>query len=167
MKTAMPTMLNFLFEPPWCMSFFCAVENNFLSSSLALATSISMFYWTLLTLSSYCIWSGGRFSDGWGSCDRRDKRFNKPNHDIPSTAETRAKNKACQVWKTSALLHLLSHLNVAKLLILRCNKLQRVSRWSISNRPRNLWALNLMSWINIVFKYMGLMCVYNQIIIMR
>ncbi|TVU05636.1 hypothetical protein EJB05_48805, partial [Eragrostis curvula] len=40
---------------------------------------------------------GGRFSDGWGSCDRREKRFNKPNHDIPSTAETRAKNKACQV----------------------------------------------------------------------
>ncbi|PRQ43282.1 hypothetical protein RchiOBHm_Chr3g0466791 [Rosa chinensis] len=37
---------------------------------------------------------GGRFSDGWGSCDRREKRFNKPNHDIPSTAETRAKNKA-------------------------------------------------------------------------
>ncbi|XP_076955011.1 uncharacterized protein LOC143629687 isoform X2 [Bidens hawaiensis] len=39
---------------------------------------------------------GGRFSDGWGSCDRREKRFIKPNHDIPSTAETRAKNKACQ-----------------------------------------------------------------------
>ncbi|XP_050382593.1 uncharacterized protein LOC126799434 isoform X2 [Argentina anserina] len=37
---------------------------------------------------------GGRFSDGWGSCDRREKRFNKPNHDVPSTAETRAKNKA-------------------------------------------------------------------------
>lgn len=40
---------------------------------------------------------GGRFSDGWGSCERREKRFLKPNHDIPSTAETRAKNKACQV----------------------------------------------------------------------
>lgn len=40
---------------------------------------------------------GGRFSDGWGSCERREKRFSKPNHDIPSTAETRAKNKACQV----------------------------------------------------------------------
>ncbi|XP_075507881.1 uncharacterized protein LOC142544730 [Primulina tabacum] len=39
---------------------------------------------------------GGRFSDGWGSCERREKRFMKPNHDIPSTAETRAKNKACQ-----------------------------------------------------------------------
>ncbi|KAG7964780.1 hypothetical protein I3843_09G187800 [Carya illinoinensis] len=39
---------------------------------------------------------GGRFSDGWGSCERREKRFVKPNHDIPSTAETRAKNKACQ-----------------------------------------------------------------------
>ncbi|KAM1307284.1 hypothetical protein ACFX2H_009556 [Malus domestica] len=40
---------------------------------------------------------GGRFSDGWGACDRREKRFNKPNHDIPSTAETRAKSKASQV----------------------------------------------------------------------
>ncbi|CAI0472706.1 unnamed protein product [Linum tenue] len=39
---------------------------------------------------------GGRFSDGWGSCEKREKRFFKPNHDIPSTAETRAKNKACQ-----------------------------------------------------------------------
>ncbi|XP_074369696.1 uncharacterized protein LOC141711169 isoform X2 [Apium graveolens] len=39
---------------------------------------------------------GGRFSDGWGSCEKREKRFLKPNHDIPSTAETRAKNKACQ-----------------------------------------------------------------------
>ncbi|KAL5549969.1 hypothetical protein UlMin_000145 [Ulmus minor] len=39
---------------------------------------------------------GGRFSDGWGSCERREKKFLKPNHDIPSTAETRAKNKACQ-----------------------------------------------------------------------
>ncbi|OVA18348.1 hypothetical protein BVC80_1835g787 [Macleaya cordata] len=42
---------------------------------------------------------GGRFSDGWGSCERREKRFLKPNHDIPSTAETRAKNKACQCSK--------------------------------------------------------------------
>ncbi|XP_052174773.1 uncharacterized protein LOC127789810 [Diospyros lotus] len=40
--------------------------------------------------------NGGRFSDGWGSCERSEKRFSKPNHDIPSTAETRAKNKACQ-----------------------------------------------------------------------
>ncbi|XP_047332582.1 uncharacterized protein LOC124936159 [Impatiens glandulifera] len=38
----------------------------------------------------------GRYSDGWGSCERNEKRFIKPNHDIPSTAETRAKNKACQ-----------------------------------------------------------------------
>ncbi|XP_039792616.1 uncharacterized protein LOC120658408 isoform X1 [Panicum virgatum] len=46
---------------------------------------------------------GGRFSDGWGSCDRREKRFNKPNHDIPSTAETRAKNKACQALEITVL----------------------------------------------------------------
>lgn len=45
----------------------------------------------------FVVTRGGRFSDGWGSCERREKRFLKPNHDIPSTAETRAKNKACQV----------------------------------------------------------------------
>ncbi|KAL8129762.1 hypothetical protein V2J09_018917 [Rumex salicifolius] len=39
----------------------------------------------------------GRFSDGWGSCERTEKRFMKPNNDIPTTAETRAKNRACQV----------------------------------------------------------------------
>ncbi|PUZ72090.1 hypothetical protein GQ55_2G365400 [Panicum hallii var. hallii] len=41
---------------------------------------------------------GGRFSDGWSSCDRREKRFNKPNHDIPSTAETRAKNRLARIF---------------------------------------------------------------------
>ncbi|KAI3704776.1 hypothetical protein L1987_75005 [Smallanthus sonchifolius] len=46
---------------------------------------------------------GGRFSDGWGSCDRREKRFIKPNNNIPSIAETRAKNKACQIssWQVN------------------------------------------------------------------
>ncbi|KAL5991960.1 hypothetical protein ACLOJK_012872 [Asimina triloba] len=44
---------------------------------------------------------GGRFSDGWGSCERREKKFLKPNHDIPSTAETRAKNRACQDTESS------------------------------------------------------------------
>ncbi|CAM6082744.1 unnamed protein product [Calypogeia fissa] len=38
----------------------------------------------------------GRYTDSWGSCDRGEKRFSKPNHDIPSTAETRAKTRACQ-----------------------------------------------------------------------
>ncbi|KAH7283564.1 hypothetical protein KP509_34G013700 [Ceratopteris richardii] len=38
----------------------------------------------------------GRYTDAWGSCDRNEKRFSKPNHDIPSTAETRAKTRACQ-----------------------------------------------------------------------
>ena len=38
----------------------------------------------------------GRFADGWGSCSRGEKSFSKPNHDIPATAETRAKNRACQ-----------------------------------------------------------------------
>lgn len=52
-----------------------------------------LYYCFILSLFS----RGGRFSDGWGSCELREKRFLKPNHDIPSTAETRAKNKACQV----------------------------------------------------------------------
>eukprot|EP00960_Hanusia_phi_P018832 554889-Hanusia_phi.AAC.6 len=37
----------------------------------------------------------GRFADAWGACDAREKRFMKPNHDVPATAETRAKNRAC------------------------------------------------------------------------
>eukprot|EP00281_Chroomonas_sp_CCMP1168_P017553 CAMPEP_0206220732 /NCGR_PEP_ID=MMETSP0047_2-20121206/5036_1 /ASSEMBLY_ACC=CAM_ASM_000192 /TAXON_ID=195065 /ORGANISM="Chroomonas mesostigmatica_cf, Strain CCMP1168" /LENGTH=181 /DNA_ID=CAMNT_0053643415 /DNA_START=15 /DNA_END=561 /DNA_ORIENTATION=+ len=37
----------------------------------------------------------GRFADGWGACDHREKKFAKPNHDIAATAETRAKNRAC------------------------------------------------------------------------
>lgn len=37
----------------------------------------------------------GRFSDGWGGCTPVEKRFAKPNHDVPATAETRAKNRAC------------------------------------------------------------------------
>jgi hypothetical protein len=37
----------------------------------------------------------GRFADAWGGCDAVEKRFNKPNHDVPATAETRAKNRAC------------------------------------------------------------------------
>lgn len=39
---------------------------------------------------------GGRHADGWGSCSLRgeDRRFSKPDHDIPATAETRAKNRA-------------------------------------------------------------------------
>ncbi|PKI32945.1 hypothetical protein CRG98_046672 [Punica granatum] len=36
---------------------------------------------------------GGRFSDGWGSCDRREKRFLKPNLDIPSTAKNSSRVK--------------------------------------------------------------------------
>lgn len=57
-----------------------------------------MFYLNYSFVLFFVDTRGGRFSDGWGSCDRREKRFLKPNHDIPSTAETRAKNKACQVY---------------------------------------------------------------------
>ncbi|RZS07415.1 hypothetical protein BHM03_00038249 [Ensete ventricosum] len=61
----------------------------------------------ILEKSDYTMIHGNPFikkSDGWGSCDRPEKKFSKPNHDIPSTAETRAKNKACQVNKTIAKL---------------------------------------------------------------
>eukprot|EP00899_Mesostigma_viride_P027028 jgi/Mesvir1/750/Mv17351-RA.1 len=40
--------------------------------------------------------ANGRFSDGYGSCDRREKKFTKVNSDVPATAETRAKNRAIQ-----------------------------------------------------------------------
>ena len=36
----------------------------------------------------------GRSVDGWGACSRDERQFSKPNHDIPATAETRAKNRA-------------------------------------------------------------------------
>ena len=36
----------------------------------------------------------GRFADGWGNCSRSERGFNKPNHDIPATAMTRALNRA-------------------------------------------------------------------------
>lgn len=40
--------------------------------------------------------AAGRFADGYGSCDRGEKRFDKPNRDIPATAETRAATRAIQ-----------------------------------------------------------------------
>ncbi len=36
----------------------------------------------------------GRHCDGWGNCSRREGAKNKPNHDIPATAMTRATNRA-------------------------------------------------------------------------
>ena len=37
----------------------------------------------------------GRFSDGWGACSVEERNAGrKSNHDIPATAETRAKNRA-------------------------------------------------------------------------
>lgn len=38
----------------------------------------------------------GRFSDGWGACAVNERNAGrKAEHDIPATAETRAKNRAC------------------------------------------------------------------------
>ena len=38
---------------------------------------------------------GGRHSDGWGACSVKERNAGrKANHDIPATAETRAKNRA-------------------------------------------------------------------------
>lgn len=70
--------------------------------SMNLIPTTECKYWFLFSLlflpfGLFSLARGGRFSDGWGSCERREKRFMKPNHDIPSTAETRAKNRACQV----------------------------------------------------------------------
>ena len=36
----------------------------------------------------------GRQTTGWGSCSIRERDFSKPDHDIPATAHTRAKNRA-------------------------------------------------------------------------
>ena len=36
----------------------------------------------------------GRYAEGWGSCSASERKFTKPNHDIPATAQTRAKNRA-------------------------------------------------------------------------
>lgn len=36
----------------------------------------------------------GRTEEGWGNASEFERRFSKPNHDIPSTAHTRAKNRA-------------------------------------------------------------------------
>jgi hypothetical protein len=37
----------------------------------------------------------GRYMDGLGVCDISERRFSKPQHDIPATAMTRATNRAC------------------------------------------------------------------------
>jgi len=37
----------------------------------------------------------GRFMDGLGVCDISERKFSKPQHDIPATAMTRATNRAC------------------------------------------------------------------------
>ncbi|GAQ79000.1 hypothetical protein KFL_000220310 [Klebsormidium nitens] len=42
------------------------------------------------------IMPNGRYCEATGSCDANEKRFSKPNNDIPATAETRAKTRAVQ-----------------------------------------------------------------------
>ena len=38
----------------------------------------------------------GRYAEGWGACSSEERRHgNKVGHDVPATAETRAKNRAC------------------------------------------------------------------------
>ena len=37
----------------------------------------------------------GRHEDGYGAASRSERQFSKPDHDIPATAETRARNRAC------------------------------------------------------------------------
>ncbi|XP_030936562.1 uncharacterized protein LOC115961700 isoform X2 [Quercus lobata] len=73
---------------------------HFTSTSLLKSETRLLNLMKIKMFSVLNLWFGhtcsGRFSDGWGSFERREKRFLKPNHDIPSTAETRAKNKSCQ-----------------------------------------------------------------------
>eukprot|EP00898_Chlorokybus_atmophyticus_P009234 jgi/Chlat1/940/Chrsp108S08618 len=38
----------------------------------------------------------GRFAEAQACCSLQEKRFNNPSNDIPATAETRAKSRACQ-----------------------------------------------------------------------
>jgi hypothetical protein len=38
--------------------------------------------------------ASGRIVDGWGACSHAERKFSKREHDIPATAETRAKNRA-------------------------------------------------------------------------
>lgn len=88
MKIAMFSVLNSWF------GLICSMLllNLFKNYTTLIVRSLFLHYFLFIYVNR-----GGRFSDGWGSCERREKRFLKPNHDIPSTAETRAKNKACQV----------------------------------------------------------------------
>jgi hypothetical protein len=37
----------------------------------------------------------GRYMDGLGVCHRNERKYSKPEHDIPATAATRATNRAC------------------------------------------------------------------------
>ena len=90
--TEMFSVQNLWFGPI-CSMFLCFLEQSHINWEYSHNVLLLVVFISLIT-------RGGRFSDGWGSCDRREKRFLKPNHDIPSTAETRAKNKACQVWLT-------------------------------------------------------------------
>lgn len=92
MRTVMFSVLNLWFEHT--CSMFSSVPG--LSHIIFSISDIFFALITILLFSSF-LTRGGRFADAWGSCERREKRFLKPNHDIPSTAETRAKNKACQV----------------------------------------------------------------------
>lgn len=99
MRTGMFIVLN-LWSEHSCSMILTSLISNFLSRFVPSANK----YFLLVP-------RGGRFSDGWGSCERREKRFLKPNHDIPSTAETRAKNKACQVC-SSFHFHMLVYFQV-------------------------------------------------------
>lgn len=92
MKIEMFSVLNLWFGHTCSMLAGFWVLNHIVSiSNVLFALTTILLFFTFVA-------RGGRFSDGWGSCERREKRFLKPNHDIPSTAETRAKNKSCQVY---------------------------------------------------------------------
>ena len=89
MTTAMFSVLSLLFGLT-CSMFFWLLDITFSTQEICILFISPAVFLAFVA-------RGGRFSDGWGSCERREKKFSKPNHDIPSTAETRAKNRACQV----------------------------------------------------------------------
>lgn len=106
MKIVMFSVLNLLFGHT-CSMFFPFFFIGFCEQSHKIEIQCHEYFCRIFITVLYFIFvsRGGRFSDGWGSCERREKRFLKPNHDIPSTAETRAKNKACQVVHFSLQAH--------------------------------------------------------------
>ena len=105
MTTAMWTVLNFWSERLYSMLMFIHLQLILFDDQQPFVLITQFFTSFVYREVAGSQMVGVHMTDG-------KKRFNKPNHDIPSTAETRAKNKACQVRKSqSSVLSPLSHLD--------------------------------------------------------